>query len=403
MQLSLEPVGKVMGGVAGDGQHRAARPLQELGVRQQMLVGGLRLVWGAQDAGGAVGNLRIAPDEHPQVLLVGLGLGAVDDPLVKGIGGLGPIPPRTPKMPSWCIGVPPLSAGAFWVFPYAVGTGGNLALRAGPYFFEEIGEKNTKGEGGSFPLEPHFGGEEGGGGGSEGAALPSPTTPPRPPPRPGGGGGWLLSGKKKRTRQPPSSPSPNNSPPTPPPPGPGRGGGYWAFRCEGRRPGTKAEVQRLTTSHQRRESRGKNLFPLGFFPPFLLKKWGPGWASQGSLPFQRRGKKPNTPRPGMPLSSALALIIPLKLLKMPQQVLLHPQRPQQRSVLVVKQGPDLSPLPHQVLHLLVVVGDNVAEGHLSGAPPATGWGCPPGRRGRSFPSTRSSTRSLAMLYPAPVT
>ena len=48
-----------------------------------------RLVWGAQDAGGAVGNLRIAPDEHPQVLLVGLGLGAVDDPLVKGIGGLG--------------------------------------------------------------------------------------------------------------------------------------------------------------------------------------------------------------------------------------------------------------------------------------------------------------------------
>ena len=89
MQLSLEPVGKVMGGVAGDGQHRAARPLQELGVRQQMLVDGLRLVWGAQDAGGTVGNLRIAPDEHPQVLLVGLGLGAVDDPLVKGIGGLG--------------------------------------------------------------------------------------------------------------------------------------------------------------------------------------------------------------------------------------------------------------------------------------------------------------------------
>ena len=42
------------------------------------------------------------------------------------------------------------------------------------------------------------------------------------------------------------------------------------------------------------ESRGKNLFPLGFFPPFLPKKWGPGWASQGSLPFQRRRKKPAT-------------------------------------------------------------------------------------------------------------
>ena len=47
-------------------------------------------------------------------------------------------------------------------------------------------------------------------------------------------------------------------------------------------------------THQRRESRGKNLFPLGFFPPFLPKKWGPGWASQGSLPFQRRWKHPTT-------------------------------------------------------------------------------------------------------------
>ena len=49
-----------------------------------------------------------------------------------------------------------------------------------------------------------------------------------------------------------------------------------------------------TQLHQRRESRGKNLFPLGFFPPFLPKKWGPGWASQGSLPFQRRRRNPAT-------------------------------------------------------------------------------------------------------------
>ena len=32
----------------------------------------------------------------------------------------------------------------------------------------------------------------------------------------------------------------------------------------------------------------------GFFPPFLPKKWGPGWASQGSLPFQRRRRNPAT-------------------------------------------------------------------------------------------------------------
>ena len=50
-----------------------------------------------------------------------------------------------------------------------------------------------------------------------------------------------------------------------------------------------------TQLHQRRESRGKNLFPLGFFPPFLPKKWGPGRAGQGSPPFQRRGAKPTRP------------------------------------------------------------------------------------------------------------
>ena len=74
------------------------------------------------------------------------------------------------------------------------------------------------------------------------------------------------------------------------------GGPLRAFHCEGRRPGTKKEVQPPPTQpHQRRESRGKNLFPLGFFPPFLPKKWGPGRAGQGSLPFQRRGAKPTRP------------------------------------------------------------------------------------------------------------
>ena len=34
--------------------------------------------------------------------------------------------------------------------------------------------------------------------------------------------------------------------------------------------------------------------PPGGSPPFLPKKWGPGWASQGSLPFQRRGPIPTT-------------------------------------------------------------------------------------------------------------
>ena len=82
------------------------------------------------------------------------------------------------------------------------------------------------------------------------------------------------------------------------------GGPLRAFQCEGRRPGNQREVQLPPTQpHQRRESRGKNLFPLGFFPPFLPKKWGPGRAGQGSLPFQRRGDKTTrVPRPGGPSS-----------------------------------------------------------------------------------------------------
>ena len=92
MQLGLEPVGKVVAGVAGDGQVGAAGGFQELGAGQQVLKD--FLLPSAQDAGGAVGDLGVAPDEHPQVLLVGLGLGAVDDPLVKGVGGLGSHAPQ---------------------------------------------------------------------------------------------------------------------------------------------------------------------------------------------------------------------------------------------------------------------------------------------------------------------
>ena len=73
------------------------------------------------------------------------------------------------------------------------------------------------------------------------------------------------------------------------------GGPLRAFQGEGRRPGIPSEVQPSPTPpHQRRESRGKNLFPLGFFPPFLPKKWGPGWASQGSLPVPTAKEKTRT-------------------------------------------------------------------------------------------------------------
>ena len=85
---------------------------------------------------------------------------------------------------------------------------------------------------------------------------------------------------------------PKGTPPRPQPAQP-VGGPLRAFRWEGRRPGTKIEVQPPPPQpHQRRGSRGRNLLPRGFFPPFLPKKWGPGWASHRSLPFQRRAQRP---------------------------------------------------------------------------------------------------------------
>ena len=122
----------------------------------------------------------------------------------------------------------------------------------------------------------------------------------RPPARAGGRSG-LLSGGKVETRTVTLCLLPKGTPPRPQPAQP-VGGPLRAFQCEGRRPGNQREVQLPPTQpHQRRESRGKNLFPLGFFPPFLPKKWGPGWASQGSLPFQRRRRKTTmAPHPGGP-------------------------------------------------------------------------------------------------------
>ena len=128
----------------------------------------------------------------------------------------------------------------------------------------------------------------------------------RPPARAGGRSG-LLSGGKVETRTVTLCLLPKGTPPRPQPAQP-VGGPLRAFQCEGRRPGNQREVQLPPTQpHQRRESRGKNLFPLGFFPPFLPKKWGPGWASHRSLPFQRRGRKPATPPPPQNAASKLCL------------------------------------------------------------------------------------------------
>ena len=117
---------------------------------------------------------------------------------------------------------------------------------------------------------------------------------------------WFVDGRRKReTEKVTLRLFPKGIHPRPQPAQP-VGGPLRAFRWEGRRPGTKIEVQPPPPQpHQRRGSRGRNLLPRGFFPPFLPKKWGPGWASQGSRPFQRRrGRTPQhppstSPPPGM--------------------------------------------------------------------------------------------------------
>ena len=70
------------------------------------------------------------------------------------------------------------------------------------------------------------------------------------------------------------------------------GGPLRAFQCEGRRPGIPSEVQPPPTQpHQRRESRGKNLFPLGFFPHFFPRNGAP--AGQAKVPCRSNGVRKN--------------------------------------------------------------------------------------------------------------
>ena len=147
-------------------------------------------------------------------------------------------------------------------------------------------------------MEPHslVGGMGEGGWSGRGLAcgLQDQRLMARPPARAGGRGGSLTGGKVGNGMVF-LLPFPKGTCSRPQPAQP-VGGPLRAFQCEGRRPGNQREVQLPPTQpHQRRESRGKNLFPLGFFPPFLPKKWGPGRAGQGSPPFQRRGAKPTRP------------------------------------------------------------------------------------------------------------
>ena len=202
-------------------------------------------------------------------------------------------------------------------FPHAVGTGGNLALPGGAPFLWRNGEKSTRGcapgpRGGKSFFPPHpFSLDCCRSGVSFLSAylacgLKDQRLMARPPARAGGRSGLLTGGKSGK----PNGyflPSPKGYPST----SPARpAGGRAVTSVTTRGPQARYPVRSTAfppRTHQRRGSRGRNLLPRGFFPPFLPKKWGPGWASQSSCPFQRRGEKThNASQPPTPYSRASA-------------------------------------------------------------------------------------------------
>ena len=178
-------------------------------------------------------------------------------------------------------------------FPHAVGTGGNLALPGGAPFLWRNGGKSTRGcapgpRGGKsfFPPHPFSLDCCRSGVGFLSAylacGLQDQRLMARPPARAGGRSGLLTGGESGKPNGS-SLPSPKGYLST----FPARpAGGRAVTSVTTRGPQARYPVRGTaspTQLHQRRESRGKNLFPLGFFPPFLPKKWGPGRAGQGSL------------------------------------------------------------------------------------------------------------------------
>ncbi len=117
----------------------------------------------------------------------------------------------------------------------------------------------------------------------------------RPPARAGGRSGLLTVGKHGKSKGY-SPPSPKGYPLT----SPARpAGGRAVTSVTTRGPQARYPVRSTAfppRTHQRRGSRGRNLLPRGFFPPFLPKKWGSGWASQGSHCLTNQKVKQNTPQ-----------------------------------------------------------------------------------------------------------
>ena len=157
---------------------------------------------------------------------------------------------------------------------------GTWPSRAGPYFFEEIGKKNTKGKEVPSLGTPFSGGRNGGRWFRQVGAWPaaSKTNASWPAHRLGRAGeSSLLSRGKSGNPNGYFLPSPKGYPPTSP-----------------ARPSRWAGHEALVLEAAGQVPRKKYSLP----PHNPTREGGPGRAGQGSLPFQRRGDKTTrVPRP----------------------------------------------------------------------------------------------------------
>ena len=210
-------------------------------------------------------------------------------------------------------------------FPTPLERAGTVPSRAGPYFFEEIGERTPRGlklrcfigsdrtVPGLFDPDPA---------GKEFFPTPlsltvveaawvfcRPTWPAAsktnaswPAHRLGRREKWVIDGRRKGNRTVTFCLFPKGTYPRPQP-AQLVGGVTGLSLGEGRRPGIPSEVQPPPHTTPTEKGSWGGTSSLGFFSPFLPKKWGARLASQGSCQFQRRRRKtamaphPSGPRP----------------------------------------------------------------------------------------------------------
>ena len=170
---------------------------------------------------------------------------------------------------------------------------GTVPSRAGPYFFEEIGERTPRGRR-FLPLgTPFSGGRNGGRWFRQVGAWPaaSKTNASWPAHQLGRAGEVVYCREEKWKPERLLSAFSQRVPrhvPSPPSRWAGRYGPF-NVRAAGQ---VTSEKYNLPPHNPTREgSPGKNLFPSGVLSPISSQEMGPRPAGQGPLPFQRRGDK----------------------------------------------------------------------------------------------------------------